>query len=367
MGGREQEYVKQAFDSNWIAPLGPNVDGFEHDLETYLGGDVRVVALSSGTAALHLAMIQLGVGPQDEVVCQSFTFAASANPIVYQGATPVFVDSEPDTWNISPDLLEKAILDRKKQTGRYPKAVVAVHLFGMPARMDEIAAVASRYGIPVIEDAAEALGSQYKGIRCGALGTFGILSFNGNKIITTSGGGALVCKSREDAGRTLFLATQAREKRPYYHHESIGYNYRLSNVCAGIGRGQMHALPRFLARRREIHALYTRLLEGVEGIRVMQNPGGEFDSNFWLTCLTVESEKPGVTADTLRCSLESANIESRLLWKPLHMQPVFAGCPAYTDGTSEAAFRRGLSLPSGPALTDADVERVAGSIMHFVR
>lgn len=367
MGGREQEYMQDAFATNWVVPVGPNVEGFERDLESCLGEDVRVVALSSGTAALHLAMVELGIGQQDEVICQSFTFTASANPIVYQGATPVFVDSEPDTWNISPELLEKAIIDRKKQTGEYPKAIVMVHLFGMPAKMDEIFAIASHYGIPVIEDSAEALGSEYKGRKCGTFGCFGVLSFNGNKIITTSGGGALVCRNEEDAKQTIFLATQARESRPYYHHEKIGYNYRLSNICAGIGRGQMHVFPQFLARRREIHSLYTELLSGIGGIEVKQNPGGEFDSNFWLTCLTLNNPKEGVSADTLRCHMESENIETRLLWKPLHLQPIFAGCPAYLDGTSENCFAHGISLPSSPALTNADVERVAEEIIRFVK
>lgn len=366
MGGREQDYVREAFDTNWVVPLGPNVDGFEHDLETCLGEGVHVAALNSGTAAIHLAMIQLGIGPGDEVICQSFTFSASANPIVYQGAAPVFVDSEPDTWNISPALLERAIEDRKTQTGNYPRAIIPVHLFGMPARMDEILGIASRYGIPVIEDAAEALGSEYRGRKCGTFGDFGILSFNGNKMITTSGGGALVCRSEEGARRTRFLATQARENRPYYHHETIGYNYRLSNICAGIGRGQMHELPRFLARRREINALYARLLGGVDGLKVMRNPDAAFDSNCWLTCVTLETDRPGVTADALRLRLAESGIESRLLWKPLHMQPVFSAYPAFVDGTSERIFNRGLSLPSGASLTDADVARVAAEIIRFI-
>lgn len=364
MSGHEQEYIRSAFETNWVTPLGPNVNGFEEELKDYLGQDRRVVALSSGTAALHLALVQLGVGPQDEVVCQSFTFAASANPIVYQGATPVFVDSEPDTWNMSPELLERAIVDRKAQTGRYPKAIILVHLYGMPAKTDEILEIASHYEIPVIEDAAEALGSEYKGRKCGTFGEFGVLSFNGNKMITTSGGGALICKSAEQAARTLFLATQAREDRPYYHHEKIGYNYRLSNICAGIGRGQMHALPRFLARRREIKALYTRLFDNANGINVMRNPDKRFDSNYWLTCLTVGSDGSG-DADRIRRYLDSANIESRLLWKPLHLQPVFSSCPAYTDGTSESIFSRGLCLPSSPVLTDEEIGSVADKVMQY--
>lgn len=368
MGGREREYVNEAFETNWVTPLGPNVDAFERALGSYLGGERHVVALASGTAAIHLALVELGVSPGDEVVCQSFTFAASANPIAYLGATPVMVDSEPDTWNISPELLERAIADRKAETGRLPKAIIAVHLYGMPAKMDEICAVASHYGIPVVEDAAEALGSKYGGRMCGTMGELGVLSFNGNKIITTSGGGALVCKTQEQAARAIFLATQARENRPYYHHETVGYNYRLSNVCAGIGRGQMLALPRFLARRREIHALYGRLFSDVPGIGVVENPGGKFDSNFWLTCITVDSASTGgATAEMLRLHLESAGIESRRLWKPLHMQPVFSAAPACVDGTSEWLFECGLCLPSGASLDDGDVERVADAVTEFVR
>lgn len=365
MGGREQQYIKDAFDQNWIAPLGPNVTGFEKDLKNFLH-DYHVVALSSGTAALHLALVQLGIGSGDEVICQSFTFSASANPIVYQGATPVFVDSESDTWNISPELLEKAILDRKVNTGKYPKAIIVVDLYGMPAKMDEIIHIASKYGIPIIEDAAEALGSEYKNRKCGTFGEFGILSFNGNKIITTSGGGALVCKKAEQAQQTLFLATQAKENRPYYHHENIGYNYRLSNICAGIGRGQMEVLPQYISRRREIHTLYLELLAGVDGIYVMQSNDEDFKSNYWLSCITVNKEVVGVSVDDIRIHLESVNIESRLLWKPLHMQPVFDSCPAYVDGTSEKRFNEGLCLPSSPALTNEDIKRVVKELMEYI-
>lgn len=366
MGGREQQYIQSAFDSNWIAPLGPNVTGFEKDLEDFLAEGCHVVALSSGTAAIHLALIQLGVGVGDEVICQSFTFSASANPIVYQGATPVFIDSEQDTWNISPELLEKAIIDRKIETGKYPKAIILVHLYGMPAKMDEILIIASRYHIPIIEDAAEALGSEYKGRRCGTIGEFGVLSFNGNKIITTSGGGALICRCEEQAEQTIFLATQAKEDKPYYHHERIGYNYRLSNICAGIGRGQMEVLPQYLSRRREIHALYSKLLADTEGISVMQKPDKNFHSNYWLTCITINNEISGVTANDIRLYLNSINIESRLLWKPLHMQPVFEDSPAYIDGTSENLFYTGLCLPSGSILTDKEVERVANEINKYI-
>jgi dTDP-4-amino-4,6-dideoxygalactose transaminase len=363
MGGRELDFVHEAFTGGWVAPLGPNVERFERDLAEYLGGDRPVVALSSGTAALHLALAQIGVGWGDEVVCQSFTFAASANPIVYLGATPVFVDSEPSTWNMSPELLERAIEHRCATTGRPPKAIIAVDLYGMPCRMDEIRRVAARYNIPVVEDSAEALGSTLDGRHCGTLADWGVLSFNGNKIITTSGGGALVCPAAPQAARTLFLATQARENRPYYHHETIGYNYRLSNVCAGIGRGQMLALPRFVERRREIHSLYRALLADVEGIRVMDDPDSRFDSNFWLTCVTLEGEAAKrTTPDALRLHLAEAGIEARLLWKPLHMQPVFATAPAYVDGTAQRIFEHGLCLPSGAGLTDNDIERVVHRI-----
>lgn len=366
MSGYEQEYIKMAFDSNWVVPLGPNVNGFEKELKEYLDPERSVVVVSSGTAALHLAMVQLGIGQGDEVLCQSFTFAASANPIVYQGATPVFVDSEPDTWNMSPELLEQAIIDRKTKTGHYPKAIIVVHLYGMPAKIDEIMEIASFYRIPLIEDAAEAMGSEYKGRKCGTFGEFGILSFNGNKIITTSGGGALICKTPEQAANTLFLATQARENRPYYHHEKIGYNYRMSNICAGIGRGQMHALPYFLKRRRQIHALYTSLLSGIEGINVMQVPDDRFNSNYWLTCITIDNRICGIYAETLRSNLDSDNIESRLLWKPLHLQPVFSAAPSYINGVSEKKFNMGLCLPSSPSLSDADIERVANRIRNFI-
>ncbi len=368
MGGAERHYIADAFDTGWVVPLGPNVDLFEKSLQEYLDTGHRVVALSSGTAAIHLALNQLGVTRGDDVVCQSFTFAASAFPIVYQCATPVFVDSEPDTWNMSPALLERAIVERKARTGRSPKAIIVVHLYGMPARMDEITAIAARHRIPIVEDAAEALGSEYGGRKCGTLGELGVLSFNGNKIITTSGGGALVCRTPEQALRTIFLATQARENRPYYHHESLGYNYRLSNISAGIGRGQMEVLPRLLARRREIHALYRTLFAGVRGIRVMENPAPGFDSNFWLTCITLEGDLPaGLNPESLRRHLEGAGIESRQLWKPLHLQPVFAHAPAFIDGTSEGLFARGLCLPSGAALTDDDITRVAHRIMELVK
>lgn len=364
MSGREQSFIKEAFDTNWVVPLGPNVNGFENDLSIFLGGKSHVVALSSGTAALHLALIQLGVGQGDEVICQSFTFAASANPIAYQGATPVFVDSEADTWNMSPTFLEEAIKDRLQKTGKLPKAIIPVHLYGMPAKMDEIMNVASYYDIPVLEDAAEALGSEYKGRKCGAFGEFGVLSFNGNKMITTSGGGALVCRTEEEAKRTMFFATQAREDAPHYQHEHIGYNYRMSNICAGIGRGQMTVLDDHIARRRTIHLLYTKLLRNIPGVSVLQNPSVYFNSNYWLTCIQIDPEIAGFSREDVRLHLEELNIESRPLWKPMHLQPVFSKAPFYGDGTSEHLFDWGLCLPSGSSLTDTDIHRVVDAIQR---
>lgn len=368
MGGGEQKYIQEAFDTNWVVPLGPNVKGFEDDLAKFLGEDSHIVALSAGTAAIHLGLVQLGIKEGDEVICQSFTFAASANPIKYLGATPVFVDSEEDTWNISPEWLEKAIIDRKTITGKYPKAIIPVHLYGMPAKMDEICTIADKYNIPIMEDAAEAIGSTFKNRQCGTFGKFGALSFNGNKMITTSGGGALVCRTEEEAKRAMFFATQARENRPYYYHEQIGYNYRMSNICAGIGRGQMEVLDHHINRRRAIHALYTELLAGCDGISVKQNPTADFDSNFWLTCIEVDPTKcNGKTADDIRQYLDSQNIESRLLWRPMHMQPIFTDCPFYGDGTSEKIFNRGLCLPSGSSLTDEQIKRVAYNIKEFIK
>lgn len=364
MSGREQDFIKEAFDTNWVVPLGPNVDAFEQELAAYIGHHRQVVALSAGTAALHLGLVGLGVEPSDEVICQSFTFAASANPIVYQGATPVFVDSEPDSWNMSPELLEEAINDRLLKTGKLPKAIIVVHLYGMPAKMDRLMEIASRYEIPILEDAAEALGSRYKGRKCSTFGTFGVLSFNGNKMITTSGGGALVCRDREQARRTMFYATQAREDAPHYQHEHIGYNYRMSNICAGIGRGQMTVLEEHIARRREIHAYYTEKLSALPGLSVQQNPTGDFDSNFWLTCILVDPEKAGFTREVLRLHLAAENIETRPLWKPMHLQPVFAKAPAYVNGVSAHLFETGLCLPSGPALSNEDVQSVVEAILH---
>lgn len=363
MGGTERDWVEKAFESEWIVPLGPNVDEFEHRLEKYLGAP-NVVALSAGTAAIHLALVALGVGSGDEVICQSFTFAASANPIKYQDADPVFVDSEPDTWNMSPDALEEAIIDRKKQTGHYPKAIIPVYLYGMPAKMDEIRAIADKYGIPIVEDSAEALGSEYKGKKCGTLGNYGCLSFNGNKIITTSGGGALVCHSKEEADRVKFYATQAREQRPYYYHETIGYNYRLSNVSAGIGCGQMDVLQPHVELRRAIHDFYTKELAEIDGLSVQQNPSTNFNSNFWLSTVLIDP-KAGKDPESLRQFMLDAGVETRRLWRPMHMQPVFADAPYYGDTTCETLFDRGLCLPSGSGLKEEELRYVADKIKEF--
>ena len=359
MSGHEQKYIKEAFDTNWVVPLGPNVDGFEHDLEKFLGVEQgTIVALSSGTAALHLALIQLGIEPGDEVICQSFTFSASANPIKYVGAKPVFVDSESDTWNMDPDLLEIAIKDRIKNAGKKPKAIIPVHLYGMPAKMDEIMDIANRYEIPVLEDAAEALGSQYKGKYCGTFGHFACLSFNGNKMITTSGGGALVCSTPEEAAMTRFYATRARDKAPHYQHSKVGYNYRMSNICAGIGRGQMFVLEDHIKARRRNHTLYREQLKNVKGISFLVDPTPDYQSNHWLTCIIVDPSVTGFTREDLRMKMEEANIETRPLWKPMHLQPVFKDCPYYGNNVSEDLFDKGLCLPSSPILSQEDLERI---------
>lgn len=362
--GYEQKYVKEAFDTNWVVPLGPNVTAFEELLKSYLGGKKEVVALSAGTAAIHLGLVLLGVKPGDEVICQSFTFCASANPITYLGATPVFVDSESDTWNISPVLLEKSIEDRIAKTGKKPKAIIPVHLYGMPAKMDEIVAVAGKYQIPILEDAAEALGARYKGACCGTFGEVAALSFNGNKMITTSGGGALICSTDAAKKEAVFYATQARESYPYYQHEKIGYNYRMSNVCAGIGRGQMEVLENHIAHHKHVHQLYQKAFEPIDGVSVQDNPDENFDSNFWLSTILIDENKAGVNYETLRVKLEKKNIETRPLWKPLHLQPIFFSAPAYVDGTSERLFHQGLCLPSGPCVTDEDVQYVVDSILE---
>lgn len=364
MSGNEQKYIQDAFDTNWVVPLGPNVNGFEADLQHFLGNDSKhIVALSAGTAAIHLALVILDVQRGDEVVCQSFTFAASANPITYLGATPVFVDSEDQTWNMSPKYLEMAIEDRITQTGKKPKAIIVVHLYGMPAEMDAIMDISNKYNIPVIEDAAEALGSEYKGVKCGTIGQYGILSFNGNKIITTSGGGALVCPSKESASRIMFYATQARDNAPHYEHTHIGYNYRMSNICAGIGRGQMTVLNEFVARRRAIHQIYKKELSNIKGLTVFENDLNGYNSNYWLTTILVDPALTGgVTREDIRLACDAANIETRPLWKPMHLQPVFAKAPFYGDGTSEKLFNDGLCLPSGTSLTDKQIEYVISII-----
>lgn len=362
MGGHEQRFVQEAFDTNWVVPMGPNVDAFETELAAFLQSNVYVAALSAGTASLHLALIILGVKQGDEVLCQSFTFSASANPIVYQGATPVFIESEKDTWNMSPEHLERAIKDRISK-GKKPKAIIPVHLYGMPAKIEEIQSISSKYEIPIIEDAAEALGSRYKNQHCGTFGEMAVLSFNGNKIITTSGGGALVAHNEEYIKTARFLATQARDAAPHYQHSHIGYNYRMSNVVAGIGRGQMLVLEDRIKQRRTNNEFYRKGLEKVEGISFQTEPSSDYFSNYWLTSILVNPLKTGgKTREDIYDVLNENNIESRPLWKPMHMQPIFSGCPYYGDGTSERLFRDGLCLPSGTSLSFDDVDRVMKTI-----
>lgn len=356
MGGNEIKYVQEAFETNWIAPLGPNVDNFEKDLANYLKIN-EVAALSSGTAALHLALILSGVQADDEVIVSTFTFSASVNPVVYQCATPIFVDSEPDTWNMSPELLQQAIEDRIKK-GKKPKAIVVVHLYGMPAQMDKIMNIAQKYDIAVIEDAAEALGSKFNGQNLGTFGKFGVLSFNGNKIITTSGGGALVSNDTQAIKKARFLATQARDNAPHYQHSQIGYNYRMSNIVAGIGRGQMEVLDDRVKKRREINNYYRNLLENIDGISFLTEPNRDYYSNFWLTTILIDKAKTGIDREKVRLAFEQENIESRPLWKPMHLQPVFRRYPAYVNGVSEKLFDNGLCLPSGTNMTDSDFERI---------
>lgn len=362
MSGNEMKYIQEAFDTNWVVPLGPNVNAFEQDLEQLCGGGKHVVALSAGTAAIHLALVLLGVGPGDEVICQSMTFAASCNPIVYQGATPVFVDSERTTWNMDPNLLEDAIRDRIAKTGRKPKAIIPVYLYGMPGYIDDIMQIAQRYEIPVVEDSAEAFGSRYRGELCGTRGRFGIMSFNGNKMITTSGGGALICPDEETKKRCMFFATQARENFPYYQHEHIGYNYRMSNICAGIGRGQMTVLEEHLAHHRHLAEVYNELFTPVEGIDVHLNPDDRFDSNYWLNTIWIDPKKVSVSPDVIREALAAQDIESRPLWKPMHLQPIYKDAPAYSNGTSEKLWPQGLCLPSGPWVTDDDARRTVETV-----
>ena len=362
MGGNEQSYINKAFETNWIAPLGPHVNGFENDIQNYLNEDSHVAALSSGTAALHLALILLNVKDGDEVICQSKTFSASANPIVYQGATPVFVDSETDTWNMCPETLEIAIQDRIKK-GKKPKAIIAVHLYGMPYKADEIHSVAKAFNIPIIEDSAEALGSHYKNRKCGTFGDISILSFNGNKIITTSGGGALITKDEAIKQKAVFLATQARDNAVEYLHSSIGYNYRLSNVLAGIGRGQMEVLDNRVETRRQNYELYKTNLKSIESITFVDEPK-DFFSNRWLSCILLPSEE---IREELRLKLLETNIESRPLWKPMHQQPIFKSCPSYINGVSDDLFKKGLCLPSGSNLTENELNRVISAIKAYFR
>lgn len=361
MGGGEQKFVQQAFDSNWVAPLGPNVTGFESDLQVYLGNEHQVAALSSGTAALHLALLLLGVQAGDEVLCQSMTFSASANPIRYVGATPVFIDSEKETWNLCPIALEAALLDRIAN-GKTPKAIIVVHLYGMPAKMEEISALSRKYAIPLIEDSAEALGSSYKGQKCGTFGTIGILSFNGNKIITTSGGGALVTSDLKVKERAIFLATQARDEAPHYQHSEVGYNYRMSNICAGIGRGQMEVLDAHVALRRKAHQFYKDFFDRQEGTQVLHEPNMDFYSNHWLSAVVLNSFEE---REALRLAFEAQAIETRPLWKPMHLQPVFEKYAFYGGTTAADLFAKGLCLPSGSNLTDSDFERIAQVLISF--
>ncbi|OYU81507.1 MAG: pyridoxal phosphate-dependent aminotransferase [Flavobacterium sp. BFFFF1] len=368
MGGAEERFVKEAFDTNWVAPLGPNVTGLEQDLEVYLGEGAFVGALSSGTAAIHLGLILLGVKAGDEVICQSMTFSASANPILYQGATPVFVDSETETWNICPISLEAAIKDRIAK-GVTPKAIIPVHLYGVPYQVDKIRDIADRYSIPILEDSAEALGSTYKGRKCGTFGDIGVLSFNGNKIITTSGGGAIVTKTKALKDRAVFFSTQSRDNAPHYQHSEIGYNYRMSNICAGIGRGQMEVLDRHVALRREMNAFYKELFSAIDGVEVYDVPSKDYFSNCWLTTVIIDETKVrnGKNREDFRLFLDGLNIESRPLWKPMHLQPVFEKYPFYGTDVSEKLFERGLCLPSGSNLMQAEKDRLRDAIQNFFR
>lgn len=404
MSGKEQDFIKEAFDTNWVVPMGPNVNGFEKDLEDFVNKregkttlEKKVVGLSAGTAAVHLALIACGVGLGDEVLVQSFTFCASSHPITYLGATPVFIDSEKDSWNMDPELLEEAIKDRIAKTGKKPKAIIPVALYGMPYRIDKIMEIANRYGIPVIEDGAEGFGSNFNGRALGTFGEYGVLSFNGNKMITTSGGGALICPDTDKARKILWYATQARESYPYYQHEAIGYNYRMSNICAGIGRGQMTIVDKHIAHHKHVQELYCELLKDVKGITMHCNPGPEYDSNFWLCTATLDPDlkikgqenaykqvitgavggaagvthtattavtdcQPNANVEALRVALDTANIEARPLWKPMHKQPVYKNAPAYTNGVSEALFAVGICLPAGPYVTDDDVRYIVDQI-----
>lgn len=408
MSGKEQHFIKEAFDQNWVVPLGPNVDGFEKDLEVFVNRrenaepmHKKVVALSAGTAAVHLALIGCGVRHGDEVLVQSFTFCASSHPVTYLGATPIFIDSEKDTWNMDPELLEEAIKDRIAKTGKKPKAIIPVALYGMPYKIDRIMEIAGFYGIPVIEDAAEGFGSRFNGQVLGTFGRYGVLSFNGNKMITTSGGGALICPDKEEAREILWYATQARESYPYYQHEAIGFNYRMSNICAGIGRGQMTIADEHIAHHRHVQALYEELLNDVEGITMHVNPEADFDSNYWLCTATIDRDvrikgqekayrqlvsgavggaagvthaastamtdcQPNDNVEALRIALDAANIESRPLWKPMHKQPVYRNNPSYINGTSESLFKTGICLPSGPWVTDEHIRYIVKTIKDSI-
>lgn len=402
MSGEEQKYIKEAFDTNWVVPLGPNVNGFEDDLKNFVGDGKEVVALSAGTAAVHLALLACGVGPGDEVMVQSFTFCASSHPVTYLGATPVFVDSEKDTWNMDPQLLDEAIADRIAKTGKKPKAIVPVYLYGMPAKIDEILKVAEKYGIPVVEDAAEGFGSRFDGHVCGTFGKYGVLSFNGNKMITTSGGGALICPDAAAKNEIMYYATQAREAYPYYQHVHIGYNYRLSNICAGIGRGQMTVANEHIAHHKHVMELYREAFKNVKGITLHENPSERYDSNFWLNTIVLDEDlhvvgeehayevaiqgavggaagvthaaktlhtdcEPNKNVEAMRMGLDAVGVESRPLWKPMHKQPVYAENPAYTNGVSEQLFKQGLCLPSGPCVTDEDVQYIVEQILKLIK
>lgn len=397
MSGNEMKYIQEAFDTNWVVPLGPNVNGFEDDLKHFVGENKEIVALSAGTAAVHLALLGCGVGHGDEVIVQTFTFCASSHPVTYLGATPVFVDSEPESWNMDPALLEKAIEDRIAKTGKKPKAIVPVALYGMPYRIDEIMAIANKYEIPVVEDAAEGFGSRFDGRVLGTFGRYGVLSFNGNKMITTSGGGALICPDADAKREIMFYATQAREAYPYYQHEHIGYNYRMSNICAGIGRGQMTIVNDHIAHHKHVCALYKELFASIDGITLHENPSPRYDSNYWLCTITLDPSlrvkgeenaykvaiqgavggaagvthaastlhtdcEPNTNVEAMRMALDAAGIESRPLWKPMHKQPVYINNPAYVNGVSESLFAKGLCLPSGPYVSDDDVRYIVDQI-----
>ena len=367
MGGSEQNYVQEAFDTNWVAPLGPNVNGLEKDLESYLGNEAHVGALSSGTAAIHLGLILLGVQAGDEVICQSMTFSASANPILYLGAKPVFIDSEMETWNLCPLALEEAIKDRIAK-GNKPKAIIAVHLYGVPYQVEAIKAISDKYNIPVLEDSAEALGSSYKGQKCGTFGDIGVLSFNGNKIITTSGGGAIVTKSKELKDKAVFFATQSRDDAPHYQHSEIGYNYRMSNICAGIGRGQMEVLDAHVQLRRDMQAFYVDLFKDIEAVTVFTVPNTDYFANYWLSAILIEPNKAkGINREALRLAFEAANIESRPLWKPMHLQPIFEHYPYYGSNVAETLFEKGLCLPSGSNLSDEERVRIKKVVFDFFK